>query len=286
MQQQRWNYQQVAELRQRLVEQLALLDEHRTEHLHPKEVDARVMKCDGRGVFAYNAQAVVDHEHDLIVALSLSADENDFAQLMPMLRRVVSVLGAVAKQTAADSGYASGEQLQAARREGLPVLVNSRPEPESKRFPKSAFAYDRERDAYVCPRGQLLPLVGHNKDHHDATYERAVYRCHAVGCPERAACTSDPKGRSVKRLPFEDDLDHHRALLTKPELRNLYELRKEIVEHIFGCIKGNDGFRRFTVRGLAKVLAQWALACTAFNLRKLHQAWKDGQFAWGAPAHA
>ena len=209
-----------------------------------------------------------------------------FCTLVPMLQRVVNVLGSVAKQTAADSGFASGEQLQAARREGLPVLVQSSPEPKSKRFPKSAFAYDRERDAYVCPRGQLLPLVGHNKDHRDATYERAVYRCHAVGCPERAVCTSDPKGRSIKRLPFEDDLDHHRALLAKPELRNLYELRKEIVEHIFGCIKGNDGFRRFTVRGLAKVLAQWALACAAFNLRKLHQAWKGGHFAWGAPAHA
>jgi transposase len=263
---------------------LALLDEHGVDHLHPKEVDARVMKCDGRGVFAYNAQAVVDHEHDLVVGLGLSADENDLAQLVPMLQRVVSVLGSVAKQTAADSGYASGEQLQAARREGLPVLVQSRTEPVNERLPKSAFAYDHERDGYVCPRGELLPLVGHSKRDRDATHERAVYRCRAVGCPERTVCTSDPKGRSIKRLPFEDDVDHQRALLAKPELRNLYELRKEIVEHIFGCIKGNDGFRRFTVRGLAKVLAQWALACTAFNLRKLHKAWKDGHFARGAPA--
>ena len=57
-------------------------------------------------------------------------------------------------------------------------------------------------------------------------------------------------------------------------------LRKEIVEHIFGCLKGNDGFRRFLVRGFAKALAQWALACLAFNVRKLHRAWADGLFAW------
>jgi hypothetical protein len=276
VEQQRWRFQRAIELQRTQLAQLARLDEHGVEHLHPQETDARLMKCDGRGLFAYNAQVVVDHEHDLVVALDVCADENDLAQLAPMMQRVVRCLGAVAKQTVADGGYASGEQLHAVRREGFPVLVQVRSEPADGRFPKSSFAYDKERDGYVCPRGEFLPLVGHDKTHQDATYQRSVYRCQAVDCPERAVCTSSARGRNVKRTPFEDDLDHQRILLAKPALRNLYGLRKEIVEHIFGCIKGNAGFRRFTVRGLAKVLAQWALACTAFNLRKLHQAWEAG----------
>lgn len=284
--QQRWDYQQAADLRQRLVEQLALLDEHGAEHLHPKEVDARVMQCNGRRFFAYNAQAVVDHESDLIVALGLSADENDLAQLVPMMEETKRVLGAVAKMTDVDTGYASGEQLHQAHQRHLPILVPLQAESDKGLLPKSSFAYDRERDAYVCPRGERLTLVGHNKKSRDASYERAIYRCHTRDCPERAACSDDPKGRAVSRTPFDDDLARQRALMAKPEMRNLYELRKEIVEHIFGCIKGNDGFRRFTVRGFAKVLAQWALACTVFNLRKLHQAWTDRNFAWGAPAYA
>ncbi|MFT3771979.1 MAG: transposase [Minicystis sp.] len=274
--QQRWRSERALERQQTLRAQLAQLQEHGVDHLHPQEPDARLMKCDGRGLFAYNAQVVVDDEHDLIVALDVCTDENDLAQLEPMMQRVCRGLGAVAKQTVADGGYGSGEQLHAAHRAGFPVLVQARSEPADGRFPKSSFAYDKARDGYVCPRGEFLSFIGHDKPRPDATYRRAVYRCHVADCPERAVCTSSARGRNVKRTPFDDDLDHQRSLLAKPELRVLYGLRKEIVEHIFGCIKGNAGFRRFTVRGLAKVLAQWALACIAFNLRKLHQASEAG----------
>lgn len=245
------------------------------------------MKCNGRMRFAYNAQAVVDHEHDLIVALGVTSEQNDLAQLVPMLQRVARVLGSVAKQTVVDSGYASGEQLDAARREGFPVLTLVKAESDTKQFPKSSFVYDEERDGYVCPRGELLTLATHSKDDRKATFERAVYRCHVVGCPERAVCTRDSNGRSVKRSPFEDALEHQRTLLAKPEMRTLYDLRKEIVEHVFGCIKSDAGFHRFTVRGLAKVLAQWALACTAFNLKKLCRIWAAGLLHWDPTrAHA
>ena len=60
-------------------------------------------------------------------------------------------------------------------------------------------------------------------------------------------------------------------------------LRKEIVEHLCGVVKGIDGFRRFTVRGLEKARAQWALVCTAVNLRKLYVWWREGKLIFGPP---
>ena len=62
-------------------------------------------------------------------------------------------------------------------------------------------------------------------------------------------------------------------------MRLLLGLRKEIVEHVFGIVKMIDGFRRFTVRGLEKAEAQWALICTAVNLRKLSAkaTWRAGR---------
>jgi hypothetical protein len=62
------------------------------------------------------------------------------------------------------------------------------------------------------------------------------------------------------------------------------QLRKEIVEHIFGIVKTIDGFARFTVRGLEKVRTQWALVATAINLRKLLPAWRAGRLLAPAPA--
>ena len=42
-----------------------------------------------------------------------------------------------------------------------------------------------------------------------------------------------------------------------------------IVEPVFGILKQGEGFRRWTVRGLENVRTQWALVCTAYNLKKL-----------------
>jgi hypothetical protein len=45
--------------------------------------------------------------------------------------------------------------------------------------------------------------------------------------------------------------------------------RGQIIERLFGQIKGNDGFSRWTFRGKEKVGAQWSMICTAINLRQL-----------------
>jgi len=56
----------------------------------------------------------------------------------------------------------------------------------------------------------------------------------------------------------------------------LYRLRQQTVEPVFGIIKAVMGFRRFLLRGRAKVSLEWTLVCLSYNLRRLftlkHQA--------------
>jgi len=49
-----------------------------------------------------------------------------------------------------------------------------------------------------------------------------------------------------------------------------YKRRKAIVEPVFGWVKEALGFRRFSLRGLKKVGAEWNLVCAAVNLRRIH----------------
>lgn len=51
-----------------------------------------------------------------------------------------------------------------------------------------------------------------------------------------------------------------------------YRRRKAIVEPVFGQIKEARGFRRFHLRGQAKVTGEWYLVCAAHNLGKLFGA--------------
>jgi transposase len=53
--------------------------------------------------------------------------------------------------------------------------------------------------------------------------------------------------------------------------RSRYRLRKCLPEPVFGVIKQARGFRQFLLRGLDKVQGEWAMVCTAHNLRKLAQ---------------
>ena len=64
------------------------------------------------------------------------------------------------------------------------------------------------------------------------------------------------------------------AKVRSPAGQALYSRRKVIVEPVFGQIKEARGFRRFLLRGLAKVRGEWRLVCLGHNLLKL---WRYGR---------
>jgi len=65
------------------------------------------------------------------------------------------------------------------------------------------------------------------------------------------------------------DVMRHRLKTTAG--KQLYKLRKETVEPVFGIIKAALGFRQFRLRGWAKVSLEWTLVCLAYNLKRLHR---------------
>ena len=68
------------------------------------------------------------------------------------------------------------------------------------------------------------------------------------------------------------------AKVRTPAGRAVYARRKVIVEPVFGQIKEARGFRRFLLRGLAKIRGEWRLVCLTHNLLKI---WRYG---WGPSA--
>lgn len=60
--------------------------------------------------------------------------------------------------------------------------------------------------------------------------------------------------------------------LAEPENIELYSKRSSTIEPVFGNIKANLGYRRFSRRSLPAVHSEWRLICTVHNLLKLQQA--------------
>ena len=57
--------------------------------------------------------------------------------------------------------------------------------------------------------------------------------------------------------------------LKTPEGRNLYALRKQTPEPVFGIIKSVLGFRQFSMRGLEKARGEWSLVTMAWNVKRM-----------------
>jgi transposase len=75
--------------------------------------DSRIMKSKDGFVQAYNAQAAVDGEAQIIVAQDVTQSAVDCAQLVPMTDAIETNLGRKPEQLSADAGYCSEANLKA-----------------------------------------------------------------------------------------------------------------------------------------------------------------------------
>lgn len=74
--------------------------------------DARIMKtADGSFHYAYNAQAIVDQDHQVIVATTLTNIAVDVEQIVPLMAKLQNTVGVLPGQVLADAGYCSATNL-------------------------------------------------------------------------------------------------------------------------------------------------------------------------------
>jgi len=78
--------------------------------------DSRSMKTQDGFIQGYNAQAVVDADHQVIVAQGLTNQASDTHQLEPMLAHIRRNTGRQARELSADAGYCSEHNLKALNR--------------------------------------------------------------------------------------------------------------------------------------------------------------------------
>jgi len=81
----------------------------------------------------------------------------------------------------------------------------------------------------------------------------------------------EKKADPVAPGPGASVIEVMRYRMKTPAGRAKYRLRQQTVEPVFGIIQSVMGFRRFLLRGLAKVRLEWTLVSTAYHLKRLHR---------------
>lgn len=144
--------------------------------------ESRIMPGPGGREFlqAYNCQAVVDHEHQVIVATRAADVASDKQQAVVMIEEVIANTGTVPREVSADAGYYSATAVADLQALGTDPFVapektrhGHRPPPAPRgRIPKDLSPRDRMRrklqtkrgrERYALRMGTVEPVFGQIK---------------------------------------------------------------------------------------------------------------------------
>jgi transposase len=261
-----------AKKRKKALEELKKkLAESSSKLISSSDTDCRLMKTRDGFRPAFNVQAAVDSEHQVVLGMRVTQSENDHGQLPRMAREVEKNCGMPAVIALADTGYCDEKTLVGLAEMGQDALIaQSRQTARSNRndlFDSKCFLADTERDVLICPAGRELSFSSENQC---GSGKYRFYRAHGcVSCSFRNQCVKSGSGSRCVSISCNERLYHRmRNKMSRPGCKELYGLRSQIIEPVFGQAKHNRGFRKFLLRGINGATAEMALIFLVHNLLK------------------
>jgi transposase len=258
-------------------------------------------------VQGYNAQALVDSKHQVILAAEAFASQ-DHENLKPMLEGAKKNLLTIGKEPAffegkqltADTNYHSLNNLKVCKDEKIDAYIpdiqfrkrdprfaekerfkdgvhgRQRPGAKPNLFTTADFSFDPDKQVYLCPQGKELKCHARGQVNRHRTYD--VYHARTEdcsACPLRSRCLSK-SDTSRRYLSIQVDADQPNLIdLMKTKIdseqgKKIYARRLSIVEPVFANICVHKHMDRFTLRSKRKVDVQWILFALVHNIGKIH----------------
>ena len=247
---------------------------------------AWVTKQNMRPFFAYDANYLIDSKLGIIVdaegTRANRSEENRIARTM--VKRVEERFDLRPRRLAADTAYGTGETLKCLMEHGIEphIPVWDKSNETNGKFTRADFAYDAERDLYICPGGKHLTSTGRVDQGRIRPYRASTRDCR--NCALKPRCTNAPS-RKVSRDIDEPLRDQVRAL-AQSEAFEISRRERKKVEMAFAHLKRILKLDRLRLRGLSGARDEILLAATAQNLRKLAKYGGPSPPGWAAQAFA
>lgn len=219
----------------------------------------------------YHTHYVVDggKARVILAALVTPASIMDNTPMLDLVRWVRFRWQLLPDIAVADAKYGTVANITGLEQDGLRAYI---PIPEAGHkhgFYSTAehFRYDPQRDLFICPEGQEMPLFSRRQTEFVYVYRAAAAVCNR--CPVKAACTDSMSGRHVRRSFFQEYLDrvhhYHQTEAYKRAMRK----RQVWVEPMFGEAKQWHQMRHFRLRRLEKVNIEGLMIAAGQNIKRL-----------------
>jgi len=259
-------------------------------------------------VQGYNAQAIVDEKHQVVLHGEAFGKGEDSAVMGTMLHGAKEKLEAAGWEeplkgviVSADTGFYSVKNLEDCKELEVDTYV---PDPQFRKrdvrfedahrhrrsvdrrherykskkrfFSVEDFTFDDKSGKLICPAGHGMYVRNRNfinaDGHRAIAYQAPKTACR--GCALRSKCLRNPDTVSRQVHVFYGKrpgsiTDEMKRKIDTPEGRRTYSKRLGIVEPVFGNIRSCKKMDRFTLRGRIKVNIQWLLYCLVHNIEKI-----------------
>lgn len=269
-----------------VVKQIFEADEE-LEILFGNDRDSRFQKDNGRVNPGYNTQNAVDNKNKLIVANDLTNENSDSHQLNVMKDNISQAKEDLEieceTKLVSDSGYyEENEIMKAEEDENFDIYVTHQRDAKTrekqgkekknkipaKGYEKDNFIYSKDKDIFTCPEGKKFHRSGKGTiERGKRIYKYICKDCH--GCKQKDLCTKNKNGRTIKASENVKEMIEFREKCNTSYGKALLRMRKEIVEHPFGTIKRNWGYRYFMQTGIEKVRSEFSFIAFIYNFRRV-----------------
>jgi len=280
--------QNIVEDTQKRIEELKLMSEEieTNGEISMTDKDARHMSTSNNGTdISHNVQISVDSKHHLVVALDVTSSPADQGQLFNMAEETAKELKIELNKNKeeinvkeltdedfklvvlADKGYYVYEDLKDCLESGIKPIVPKQKSPNmtgNEKYITDNFAYDKEKDIYVCPEGQILKNTTKKLEAKSFTYKNKTA---CKDCKFKDQCTKNKDGRIIKRNENHEIYDIANNIMVQN--KSIYKLRQMIVEHVFGTVKRTLGYTYFLTRGNESVRAESFMHFFTYNLKRV-----------------
>lgn len=227
---------------------------------------------------AYNPQ--ISTENQFITHVSIHQKPNDTTTLESHLDGFEKAYQKQSQEVVADAGYGSEENYEMLENKNITAYIkyNYFHKEQKSKMKKNPFLvqnlfYNKEQDFYVCPMGQRMEKVYESKRTSSNGYNSQITsyqakRCES--CPLIGQCHNSKTNRIIQV--------NHRLNELKEKAKELLMSNKGLehrgkrpieVEAVFGQLKSNNKFNRFTFKGLDKVELEFLLMALGHNFRKM-----------------
>jgi transposase len=265
----------------------------RSRLVSPYDLDVRYAEKRGQGWTGYKVHlSETCHEPDpagrrpapnLVTSTATTLAPVTDVEMTEPVHGTLGARGLLPGQHAADSGYASGALLLAARARGVTLLTPLPPDgswqARSGGYTTAMFTIDWDTRQVTCPQGATSSSWTPARDRHGAATIVARFAQAACRpCPARARCTTAARsGRQVsfRPRPVHEAITAARAEQASDTWRRKYRIRAGI-EGTIAQATHVTGIRRARYLGLDKTRLEHNTAAAAINLIRL-DAWWTGQ---------